>query len=89
MNKIGFIYQEGENDKDRFKIFDNYVEESKDKITKAADNLLHLYKSDDIDDDTRNTLKKLEKKLRLVFKEVDKIDNAVEDIAKQNRLKKN
>ena len=78
MNKIGFIYQEGENDKDRFKIFDNYVEESKDKITKAADNLLHLYKSDDIDDDTRNTLK-----------EFDKIDNAVEDIAKQNRLKKN
>ena len=72
-----------------FKIFDNYVEESKDKITKAADNLLHLYKSDDIDDDTRNTLKELEKKLRLVFKEVDKIDNAVEDIAKQNRLKKN
>lgn len=89
MNKIGFIYQEGENDKDRFKVFDNYVEESKEKITKAADNLLNLYKSEDLDGDTRKTLKELEKKLRLVFKEVDEIDKEVEEIARQNRLNKN
>ena len=89
MNKIGFIYQEGENDKDRFKVFDTYVEESKEKITKAADNLLNLYKSEDLDGNTRKTLKELEKKLRLVFKEVDEIDKEVEEIARQNRLNKN
>ena len=61
---------------------------SKEKITKAADNLLRLYKSDDLDDNSRKTLKELEKKLRMVFKEVDKIDKEVEDMARKKRIEK-
>ena len=73
-NTIGFIYGDQDINKDKFEIFDRFVDDSKEKITKAADNLLSLYKSDHLDDETRVTLKDLEKKLRIVFKEIDDID---------------
>ena len=57
------------------------------KITKAADNLLSLYKSDHLDDETRTALRELEKKLRIVFKEINDIDKKVEEIAKRERMK--
>ena len=44
MNRIGFqINNSGE--EDVFKKFDEYVDASKEKLTKAADKLLKLYKS--------------------------------------------
>ena len=87
-NTIGFIYKEHEKNADKFKVFDQFVDESKEKISKAADNLIILYKSDKLNDETRSTLKSLEKKLRLVFKEIDDIDKEVEDIARRFRLDK-
>ena len=87
-NTIGFIYNEHEKNADKFKVFDQFVDESKEKISKAADNLIILHKSDKLNDETRSTLKSLEKKLRLVFKEIDDIDKEVEDIAKRFRLDK-
>ena len=50
--------------------------------------LIILHKSDKLHDETRSTLKSLEKKLRLVFKEIDDIDKEVEDIARRFRLDK-
>ena len=85
MNRIGFKIN-SEDEEDIFKVFDEYVDSSKEKITKAADNLLRLYKSDDLDDNSRATLKELEKKLRRVFKEVDEIDKEVEDMARKKRI---
>ena len=49
--------------------------------------MLSLYKSDHLDDETRTTLRELEKKLRIVFKEIDDIDKKVEEIAKRERMK--
>ncbi len=88
-NTIGFIYSEHEQNADKFKIFDRFVDDSKEKIAKAADNLISLHKSDQLDDDTRLQLRELEKKLRLVFKEIDDIDKEVEDIARRFRIKNN
>ena len=88
MNRIGFKINSPE-EEDIFKVFDQYVDSSKEKITKAADNLLKLYKSKDLDDDSRELLISLEKKLRMVFKEVDEIDKEVEEMARRDRLKKN
>ena len=87
MNRIGFKIN-SEDEEDIFRVFDEYVDSSKEKITKAADNLLRLYKSDDLDDNSRATLKELEKKLRRVFKEVDEIDKEVEDMARKKRIEK-
>ena len=87
MNRIGFKIN-SEDEEDIFKVFDEYVDSSKEKITKAADNLLRLYKSDDLDDNSRATLKELEKKLRRVFKEVDEIDKEVEDMARKKIVEK-
>jgi|TARA_B110001454_G_scaffold186594_1_gene183490 hypothetical protein len=86
-NTIGFIYGDQDINRDKFEIFDQFVDDSKEKITKAADNLLSLYKSDHLDDETRTTLRELEKKLRIVFKEIDDIDKEVEEIAKRERMK--
>ena len=86
-NTIGFIYGDQDINRDKFEIFDRFVDDSKEKITKAADNLLSLYKSNHLDDETRVTLKDLEKKLRIVFKEIDDIDKKVEEIAKRERMK--
>ena len=86
-NTIGFIYGDQDINRDKFEIFDRFVDDSKEKITKAADNLLSLYKSDHLDDETRATLRELEKKLRIVFKEIDHIDKEVEEIAKRERMK--
>ena len=86
-NTIGFIYGDQDINRDKFEIFDQFVDDSKEKITKAADNLLSLYKSDHLDDETRTTLRELEKKLRIVFKEIDDIDKKVEEIAKRERMK--
>ena len=86
-NTIGFIYGDQDINRDKFEIFDQFVDDSKEKITKAADNLLNLYKSDHLDDETRTTLRELEKKLRIVFKEIDDIDKEVEEIAKRERMK--
>ena len=41
MNKIGFQFNDAD-DKDIFKVFDDYVDSSKEKLTKAADNLMKL-----------------------------------------------
>ena len=86
-NTIGFIYGDQDINRDKFEIFDRFVDDSKEKITKAADNLLSLYKSDHLDDETRSALRELEKKLRIVFKEIDGIDKEVEEIAKRERMK--
>lgn len=86
-NTIGFIYGDQDINRDKFEIFDRFVDDSKEKITKAADNLLSLYKSDHLDDETRTTLRELEKKLRIVFKEINDIDKKVEEIAKRERMK--
>ena len=86
-NTIGFIYGDQDINRDKFEIFDQFVDDSKEKITKAADNLLSLYKSDHLDDETRSTLRELEKKLRIVFKEIDDIDKEVEEIARRERMK--
>ena len=80
MNRIGFQFNNSE-DEDIFKVFDDYVDSSKEKLTKAADNLMKLYKSKDLDDDSRKTLIDFEKKLRMIFKQVDDIDREVEEIS--------
>ena len=85
MNRIGFQFNN--EDENIFEAFDKYVDSSKEKITKAADKLLKLYKSDQVDSGTREKLINLEKRLRLVFKEVDEIDKDVEDLARLDRLK--
>ena len=85
MNRIGFQFNN--EDENIFEAFDKYVDSSKVKITKAADKLLKLYKSDQVDSGTREKLINLEKRLRLVFKEVDEIDKDVEDLARLDRLK--
>ena len=46
-----------------------------------------MFLSDHLDDETRATLRELEKKLRIVFKEIDDIDKEVEEIAKRERMK--
>ena len=65
-----------------------YKRQSKEKLTKAADKLLKLYKSKKVSEQDRKKLIELEKRLRLVFKEVDQIDKAVEEMAREDRLKK-
>ena len=85
MNKIGFQFNDS-NEEDIFKAFDEYVDSSKDKLTKAADNLMKLYKYNDLDDKNRKTLIEFEKKLRMIFKQVDEIDREVEDMARRNRV---
>lgn len=85
MNRIGFQFNN--EDENIFEAFDKYVDSSKEKITKAADKLLKLYKSDQVDAETRDKLINLEKRLRLVFKEVDEIDKDVEGLARLDRLK--
>ena len=65
MNRIGFQFNN--EDENIFEAFDKYVDSSKVKITKAADKLLKLYKSDQVDSGTREKLINLEKRLRLVF----------------------
>ena len=85
MNRIGFQFNN--EDENIFEAFDKYVDSSKIKITKAADKLLKLYKSDQVDTETREKLINLEKRLRLVFKEVDEIDKDVEGLARLDRLK--
>ena len=85
MNRIGFqINNSGE--EDVFKKFDEYVDASKEKLTKAADKLLKLYKSEDLDEDDRKMLIEFEKKLRLIFRQVDEIDRDVEVMAKRKRM---
>tara|TARA_B100000287_G_scaffold89289_2_gene81714 strand:- start:4859 stop:5128 length:270 start_codon:yes stop_codon:yes gene_type:complete len=88
MNKIGFQFNES-NEEDIFKVFDEYVDSSKDKLTKAADNLMKLYKSNDLDDKNRKKLIEFEKKLRMIFKQVDEIDKEVEDMARRKRVSDN
>ena len=51
-----------------------------------ADKLLKLYKSDDLDEDDRKMLIEFEKKLRLIFRQVDEIDRDVEVMAKRKRM---
>ncbi len=85
MNRIGFQFNN--EDENIFEAFDKYVDSSKVKITKAADKLLKLYKSNQVDSGTREKLINLEKRLRLVFKEVDEIDKDVEGLARLDRLK--
>ena len=88
MNKIGFQFNDS-NEEDIFKVFDEYVDSSKDKLTKAADNLMKLYKSNDLDDKNRKRLIEFEKKLRMIFKQVDEIDREVEDMARRKRVADN
>ena len=84
MNRIGFQFNNSE-DEDIFKVFDDYVDSSKEKLTKAADNLMKLYKSKDLDEDSRKTID-FEKKLRMIFKQVDDIDREVEEMARRQRM---
>ena len=87
MSRIG--YQINNDDEENiFEVFDKYVDSSKEKLTKAADKLLKLYKSKNVSEQDRKKLIELEKRLRLVFKEVDQIDKAVEYMARKDRLKK-
>ena len=84
MNKIGFRFNDAD-DKDIFKVFDDYVDSSK-AVTKAADNLMKLYKSDDLDDKSREKLIEFEGKLRIIFKQVEEIDKEVEEMAIRKRI---
>ena len=47
---------------------------------------MKLYKSKDLDDDSRKTLIDFEKKLRMIFKQVDEIDREVEEMARRKRM---
>ena len=47
---------------------------------------MKLYKSNDLDDKNRKTLIEFEKKLRMIFKQVDEIDREVEDMARRKRV---
>ena len=85
MNRIGFQFNDSD-EEDIFKVFDNYVDSSKEKLTKAADNLMKLYKSTDLDGKSRAKLIDFEKKLRMIFKQVDEIDKEVEDMARRKRI---
>ncbi len=85
MNRIGFQFSNSENE-DIFRVFDTYVDDSKEKLTKAADNLMKLYKSEDLDEKNRKTLIDFEKKLRMIFKQVDEIDKEVEEMARRKRI---
>ena len=85
MNRIGFQVNNSD-EEDIFKVFDEYVDSSKEKLTKAADNLMKLYKSKDLDEDSRKKLIDFEKKLRMVFKQVDEIDKEVEEMARRKRM---
>ena len=85
MNRIGFQFNDS-GEQDIFKVFDNYVDSSKEKLTKAADNLMKLYKSTDLDGKSRAKLIDFEKKLRMIFKQVDEIDREVEDMARRKRI---
>ena len=87
MSRIGFQIN-NDDEENIFEVFDKYVDSSKEKLTKAADKLLKLYKSENVSEQDRKKLIELEKRLRLVFKEVDQIDKAVEDMAREDRLKK-
>ena len=87
MSRIGFQIN-NDDEENIFEVFDKYVDSSKEKLTKAADKLLKLYKSKKVSEQDRKKLIELEKRLRLVFKEVDQIDKAVEDMAREDRLKK-
>tara|TARA_Y100000991_G_C21805854_1_gene277449 strand:+ start:313 stop:582 length:270 start_codon:yes stop_codon:yes gene_type:complete len=88
MNRIGFQFNDSD-EEDIFKVFDNYVDSSKEKLTKAADNLMKLYKSTDLDGKSRAKLIDFEKKLRMIFKQVDEIDREVEDMARRKRIADN
>ena len=88
MNRIGFQFNDSD-EEDIFKVFDNYVDSSKEKLTKAADNLMKLYKSTDLDGKSREKLIDFEKKLRMIFKQVDEIDREVEDMARRKRIADN
>ena len=88
MNRIGFQFNDSD-EEDIFKVFDNYVDSSKEKLTKAADNLMKLYKSTDLDGKSRAKLIDFEKKLRMIFKQVDEIDREVEDMARRKRISDN
>lgn len=85
MNRIGFQFSNSENE-DIFRVFDTYVDDSKEKLTKAADNLMKLYKSEDLDEKNRKTLIDFEQKLRMIFKQVDEIDKEVEEMARRKRI---
>ena len=88
MNRIGFQFNDSD-EEEIFKVFDNYVDSSKEKLTKAADNLMKLYKSTDLDGKSRAKLIDFEKKLRMIFKQVDEIDREVEDMARRKRIADN
>ena len=88
MNRIGFQFNDSD-EEDIFKGFYNYVDSSKEKLTKAADNLMKLYKSTDLDGKSRAKLIDFEKKLRMIFKQVDEIDREVEDMARRKRIADN
>ncbi len=47
---------------------------------------MKLYKSKDLDEDSRKTLIDFEKKLRMLFKQVDDIDREVEEMARRKRM---
>ncbi|MAK06813.1 MAG: hypothetical protein CMG94_02065 [Marinoscillum sp.] len=87
MSRIGFQIN-NDDEENIFEVFDKYVDSSKEKLTKAADKLLKLYKSKNVSEQDRKKLIELEKRLRLVFMEVDQIDKAVEEMAREDRLKK-
>lgn len=87
MSRIGFQIN-NDDEENIFEVFDKYVDSSKEKLTKAADKLLKLYKSKNVSEQDRKKLIELEKRLRLVFKEVDQIDKVVEYMARKDRLKK-
>ena len=87
MSRIGFQIN-NDDEENIFEVFDKYVDSSKEKLSKAADKLLKLYKSKNVSEQDRKKLIELEKRLRLVFMEVDQIDKAVEEMAREDRLKK-
>ena len=67
-------------------LFDALTYSNFNHAPKAADNLMKLYKSDDLDDKSRKKLIEFEGKLRIIFKQVDEIDKEVEEMARRKRI---
>ena len=64
MNRIGFQIN-NEDDENIYEVFDKYVDSSKEKLTKAADKLLKLYKSKGVSDEGKKEAYRFREKTKV------------------------
>ena len=76
MNRIGFQIN-NEDDENIYEVFDKYVDSSKEKLTKAADKLLKLYKSKGVSDEERKKLIDLEKSIKVALENTPSVVDVV------------